>query len=150
MPPMATEQQKAQIYAAMTEEQRTCYDDLPAVLQASRMKCLTQHHGEGCTCGCQSPMPPKNDKTSSEKVMMHVMAVGTKEMLTRPCVDCGQITGSFCDYCLAKDRVEDEEWADGQATPLCMSCDRIFDMCHFCRREHWVRPPSWQRGGFVP
>ena len=87
-------------------------------------------------------MPPKNDEKGGEKVMMHVMAVGTVEMFTRPCVDCGQITGCYCDYCLAKDRVKDEEWADGQATPLCSDCDRRFDMCHFCRKQEWVRPTS--------
>ena len=28
-----------------------------------------------------------------------VAAVGNKEMFLRPCVDCGLITGSFCDEC---------------------------------------------------
>ena len=87
-------------------------------------------------------MPPKNDEKGGEKVMMHVLAVGTTEMFARPCVDCGLITGCYCDYRLAKDRVEGEEWADGQATPLCSDCDRRFHMCHFCRRQDWVRPPS--------
>ena len=71
-----------------------------------------------------------------------VAAVGNKEMFLRPCVDCGLITGSFCDECVASDRLPNEVWAEGQMTPLCTRCDRQHDECHFCRGELWVRPPA--------
>ena len=67
---------------------------------------------------------------------MEVLAFGTPEMLTRPCVDCGKITGSFCDYCRAADRMPTQTWAQNQATPLCMTCDRKYDKCRFCRADH--------------
>ena len=35
---------------------------------------------------------------------MEVLAAGDPQTLTRPCIDCGLITGRFCDFCLAKDR----------------------------------------------
>ena len=69
-----------------------------------------------------------------------VLAVGDKEMLMRPCVDCGVRTGSFCDYSYAKTRVPNEVWAEGQMTPLCNSCDNQFDECHFCRGLQWCTP----------
>ena len=34
------------------------------------------------------------------------------------------------------------EWAPGQHTPLCTICDRIYSMCHYCRRVHWATPPQ--------
>ena len=84
-------------------------------------------------------MPPKK----VENVTMEIMAFGDVEMFTRPCVDCGQITGSFCDHCFAKDRIDDEQWAENQHTPLCTACDENFKMCHFCRGLLWARQPAW-------
>jgi hypothetical protein len=76
---------------------------------------------------------------------MDIYALGSEETLIRPCVDCGQYTGSFCDNeCLAKDCVTDEEWEDGQLTPHCTSCEDRYDVCHFCRDVAWVRPPAWR------
>ena len=85
--------------------------------------------------------PPKEAETRT----MCIMTWGTEpqEML-HPCVDCGQITGRYCDYCLAEGRVEDQEWAPGQQTPLCLSCDRTFGSCHFCREQLWARPAAWR------
>ena len=78
----------------------------------------------------------------SKMVQFGVLAVGDREMLCRPCVDCGLRTGCFCDWCLAADRLPDEKWAAGQLTPLCTHCDREYGACHFCREEpHWVTPP---------
>jgi hypothetical protein len=73
--------------------------------------------------------------------LMEVICFGDDEMLRRPCVDCGLITGSFCDYCRAADRLPHERWAAGQMTPLCSHCDRRHGCCHFCRKQHWVTPP---------
>ena len=50
-------------------------------------------------------------------------AVGSSEVLARPCVDCGLITGSFCGFCVAESRMSEEVWAEGQHTPLCNDCD---------------------------
>ena len=52
---MASQQQKSQIYAALTAEQRMYYDALPPILQAGMMAGIVQHHPEDCTCGCKSP-----------------------------------------------------------------------------------------------
>ena len=72
---------------------------------------------------------------------MEVLAVsdGTISMC-RPCVDCGLVTGRFCDWCLGKDRISTEEWNAGQHTPLCSYCDNHHNACHYCRRVHWATP----------
>ena len=70
-----------------------------------------------------------------------VCAVGTKEVLCRPCVDCGLVTGNFCDWCKGEDRLPEEYWAPGQMTPLCTHCDKKRNACHFCRGEIWCVPP---------
>ena len=72
---------------------------------------------------------------------IEVIAIGDKDMLCRPCVDCGKKTGRFCDYCKAADRLPDERWAHGQLTPLCSDCDNEHDQCHFCRGQLWCTPP---------
>ena len=72
---------------------------------------------------------------------MEVLACGSEEQLLRPCVDCGLITGRFCDYCLAETRVPSEEWAENQMTPLCSRCDWKHGACHYCRGCLWVTPP---------
>ena len=71
---------------------------------------------------------------------LQVLAWGSAELLNRPCVDCGLITGSFCDYCYAKERMPDEEWHESQLTPLCTKCDTKFGQCHFCRGQAWCVP----------
>jgi len=87
-----------------------------------------------------------------------VQAYGDKETLFRPCVDCGLMTGRFCDgleqgshaawqggFCSAQDRLPDEKWAVCQSTPLCSSCEVMFGACHFCRRVAWCTPPTSTR-----
>ena len=72
---------------------------------------------------------------------LQVYAVGSPELLIRPCVDCGLKTGGYCDKCLAEDRMPEEEWAEGQHTPLCSKCDEAHKKCHYCRRVPWCVPP---------
>ena len=78
-------------------------------------------------------------------VPMEVFAWGDKELLCRPCVDCGLRAGNLCDVCKAVDRVPREGWHPNQMTPLCSACDRKHDMCHFCRGQHWCTPPTRER-----
>ena len=82
-------------------------------------------------------------------IPMEVIAVpreGQEHLLTRPCVDCGLRTGSFCDACLAADRFPEEEWVSGQHTPLCTICDSRNDgLCHLCRGLIWAVPPPHGR-----
>ena len=95
----------------------------------------------GCSF-CKIVMVEKN--TSSGKVPLEVLAVSEdSDSLTKPCVDCGQVTGCFCDFCLAQDRLPNETWVAGQHTPFCTTCDRAKDMCHFCRGLSWCAPPQW-------
>ena len=75
---------------------------------------------------------------------MSIICVSDQETLVRPCVDCGQMTGRFCDYCYAADRCPDERWAPNQLTPLCSRCDNTHDKCHFCRGQAWCVPPAWR------
>ena len=67
---------------------------------------------------------------SAEKNIVVLLAAGDANILHRPCVDCGLVTGCFCDYCFAEDRDPSGEYASGQHTPLCTDCDREFEMCH--------------------
>ena len=82
---------------------------------------------------------------ASSSPLLEVLAAGDMDMLARPCVDCGVITGRFCDWCKAADRCPDEEWAEGQLTPLSPNCDNWYNECHFCRRMDWVTPPPSQQ-----
>ena len=83
--------------------------------------------------------------------------------LTRPCVDCGLLTGTFCDgdetgtlgrdgfICLARNRLPSgdavhREWNPGQRTPLCSKCDKERGNCHFCLGTSWVQPPPHDDG----
>ncbi len=86
--------------------------------------------------------------------MLHVCAAGKVEDLLRPCVDCGRITGNFCEtllqgqgewqggVCLAESRVPSERWLEGQRTPLCSRCEAEHGACRFCRRVHGCTPPG--------
>ena len=74
---------------------------------------------------------------------LEVKAVGDRDMLYRPCVDCGRRTGSFCDRCNASSRISDEAWLPGQGTPLCTICDDRFRSCHCCRGVPMCRPFAW-------
>ena len=74
---------------------------------------------------------------------LQVYAVGSPELLIRPCVDCGLKTGGYCDKCLAEDRMPEEEWAEGQRTPLCSRCDNKYSgLCHYCRAQAWCVPAT--------
>ena len=79
-------------------------------------------------------------------VEIQVLAAADDETTTamgliRPCVDCGLVTGSLCDYCRAAQRCPDEVWADNQMTPLCTHCDlKWARACHFCRGQQWCVP----------
>ena len=73
---------------------------------------------------------------------LQVYAAGSPELLIRPCVDCGLKTGGYCDKCLAEDRMPEEEWAEGQRTPLCSRCDNKYSACHYCRGQVWCVPAT--------
>ena len=79
-----------------------------------------------------------------------MLAVGDEAMLCRPCADCGLVTGRFCDWCFAADRVPCEQWAYNQQTPLCSRCDNRHGACHFCRGLDWCTPPPRRGGGPAP
>ena len=63
--------------------------------------------------------------------------------LLRPCVDCGLVTGSFCESrCFAEDWLGSihEDWNDNQFTPHCTVCTARCKYCHFCRHKDWCMP----------
>ena len=72
---------------------------------------------------------------------LQVFAAGSAEDLARPCVECGLVTGNFCDElefqtgfkCLAEKRIPSLSWVEGQRTPFCTGCERKFGVCYFCR-----------------
>ena len=89
----------------------------------------------------------------AEAAVMQVSSYSDdKNMLFRPCVDCGQITGSFCDGyelvngdpCFAAARMPNEPWAEMQRTPLCTTCERKYSLCRYCRGTDGCTPPAWQ------
>ena len=89
---------------------------------------------------------------------LQVLCVGDEEELMRPCVDCGLITGNFCETerqrghilwqggnCFVADHERGSDWAPYQRTPLCTKCEKLHGSCHFCRKVHSCTPP--QHGG---
>ena len=66
--------------------------------------------------------------------------------LIRPCVDCGLITGNFCDgilaECYAQERIPGEVWCVNQRTPFCAKCEAKRPACRFCLRIASCTPPE--------
>ena len=96
---------------------------------------LCQQHGTNDRNGSHDVEPPQTERARNTAGRIEVLAWGSSNILTRPCVDCGRRTGRFCDWCYAADRLPLERWAAGQHTPLCSHCDNRYDKCHFCRLE---------------
>ena len=70
-----------------------------------------------------------------------------------PCVDCGLLTGNFCDgsptvgfdKCFAHDRVPQDYPVVkfvGFRTPLCTYCETCSEFCRFCRGLKGCTPPT--------
>ena len=56
-----------------------------------------------------------------------------RSTLCRPCIDCGLVTGSFCDRCCVRPHWTTNRWQPGTTTPLCTHCDKKWSACHRCR-----------------
>ena len=88
----------------------------------------------------------------SDVQLLHT--AGPDEPPTIPCVDCGLITGNFCDgapasvgldQCYATKRVPNDyprEVFGLRRTPLCTFCESRFLYCRFCRGVTSCTPPS--------
>ena len=70
-----------------------------------------------------------------------------------PCVECGQVTGNFCREacdlgyagpCYAEVWMPNEDWAPGQRTSLCPSCEDVCVTCRYCRRVSGCSPGPWE------
>ena len=71
-----------------------------------------------------------------------------------PCVDCGLLTGNFCDggvsvaydQCFAAERVPHDFAKNAgtgkQRTPLCCYCETLQSFCRFCRGVVSCTPPK--------
>ena len=87
---------------------------------------------------------PRWDSTASNSMEVLSMRCEPKPgedpepELVRPCVDCGLITGRFCDgldrICRAAMRIPSEKWCPNQMTPFCGFCEAKYPACRFCRR----------------
>ena len=79
-------------------------------------------------------------------VTLEVGCAGSVEQFCRPCVDCGRLTGYFCDgkdtRFFAVKRVPREEWCVGQRTPFCSRCEGMLGWCHYCRGVASCTPPA--------
>ena len=71
-----------------------------------------------------------------------------KEAFHKPCIDCGRITGNFCDGvhgdCYAEDTNTVDKFQPGQRTPLCTDCERQYTLCRVCRGSNGCTPPGWR------
>ena len=87
---------------------------------------------------------PQPDGGVEEQELL-LSCFGTQEELRRSCVDCGMLTGAFCDLeCLARARIPSEQWLRDQLTPHCSACDAKYGSCHFCRGVSWATPGEWR------
>ena len=86
------------------------------------------------------------------------LCVGDADQLLQPCVDCGRVTGNFCETtlqqghalwqggsCFVADHVRGSDWAPNQRTPLCTECEERHGACRFCRKVHSCTPPAHRR-----
>ena len=79
--------------------------------------------------------------------------MGDDAGLYRPCWDCGRRTGAWCNggtatgRCSAAAVCPAEQWGQGQATPLCTTCDTVHGRCHTCRGVSGCRPFAWGQPG---
>ena len=116
----------------------TCLYYCPRVACSLRQVQRTFRGPEICSSSAHF-RPPR-----SEMASITALAHGDISDLCRPCVDCGQITGRFCDGlvndCFAAFWVPSEQWQEGQRTPLCGPCENTHEACHFCRGVHSCRP----------
>ena len=67
--------------------------------------------------------------------------------LIRPCVDCGLLTGNWCEAnCFAVNWLGSklEDWQDSQITPHCTHCEKSNRFCHFCLGKDWATPDTYR------
>ena len=95
--------------------------------------------------------PPDTELDDPLQVLFAVPA-GTPT--TFPCVDCGLMTGNFCDgspssvgydRCFTADRVPKDfppEVYGQMRTPLCSYCETCFGYCRFCCGVSGCTPPN--------
>ncbi len=89
---------------------------------------------------------------NAEHVQIHE-ELGVISVVTgpRPCVDCGLMTGNYCETfqhpwrCYAAHWIPTEDWGEWQRTPFCTVCEPKFTACHFCRGVASCRPFTHNR-----
>ena len=91
---------------------------------------------------------PRNvlDEPNLDFNHMRILGEATEDqegILVRPCVDCGRVTGNYCENeeCTAAHWIPSEKWREAQVTPHCSMCAAKYLVCHFCRGVRWVTPP---------
>ena len=110
--------------------------------------------GHAVTMGSDRPGPSSGTMTMAD-LSQGIVSFGYAGDFARPCVDCGERTGNFCEtpaqqgyefwqggVCLAETWVPSEDWAENQRTPLCTRCEGARGACHYCLKIHWCTPPE--------
>ena len=100
------------------------------------------------------PGPSSGTMTKAD-LLQGIVSVGSADDFLRPCVDCGERTGNYCEtptplgsehwqggVCLAETWVPSEGWAEKQRTPLCTRCEGARGACHYCIKNQWCTPPE--------
>ena len=98
---------------------------------------------------------PSSGTMAKAAILQGIVSAGSVDDFLRPCVDCGETTGNFCEtptqkdcaqwqggICLAARWVPSEDWAENQRAPLCTRCEEVRGACHYCRTVHWCTPPE--------
>ena len=101
---------------------------------AKLLRDIAAAEGEACdTHGCVG-FP----QTYSSPGALQVLSFSADpDTFKKPCIECGLITGNFCDgqtgECFAKDTIKDGKFEPGQRTPMCTKCEKKYRFCKVCR-----------------
>ena len=131
-----------------------------------------QHPQQFCLKSVAQSLLAGHLGTSTLIAWLHVScALPSGAPMSFPCVDCGLLTGNFCDgsphsvgynKCYSVNRVPKDfpsEMYSAMSTPLCTYCETRFSYCRFCRgvasctppnrKQHWSRIPGSESRDFT-
>jgi hypothetical protein len=80
-------------------------------------------------------------RDSAEEVVVVDKIPKTRPEYEIPCIDCGLMTGNWCDGC-EKSMMDQKK----RLKPLCTGCEEEFLKCHECRDVAMATPFPWWQG----